>query len=115
MAATFKYKYDEIRAFNESAECFVKKKSEKAYLSFRKVIELCLEMEHYTKIIELCPKYGYFCEKAFNDTSKSEEYYNQADELRCRYNLPHTCVITSFDPNEYEKRVHEAQDLHFKV
>ncbi|KII63589.1 hypothetical protein RF11_16400 [Thelohanellus kitauei] len=61
-----------------------------------------------------CVEYGYTCEIEFRDTEKSDEFYKRADELRQLHKITHSCVITTFDSNNYKDDIANARKVRDK-
>ncbi|KII63280.1 hypothetical protein RF11_01887 [Thelohanellus kitauei] len=72
----------QLWAYEKSADIYIQIKSIKALFSFRKVIDYYLKKENINKAIERCAEYGHRCKNDLGDAQKSEEFYNQVDELR---------------------------------
>ncbi|KII71481.1 hypothetical protein RF11_11450 [Thelohanellus kitauei] len=71
--------------------------------------------EDINKAIQRCAEYGHHCRKDLSDAQKGEEFFNEADELRHKYILSHTCVRTLFDPSEFDEDLNKAYAEKIKV
>ncbi|KII70479.1 hypothetical protein RF11_08331 [Thelohanellus kitauei] len=100
-----------IAGYDQSAQCFMKIKSNKTFECFRKAIDVFIKHKKIHEAIEFCVDYGYKCQTVMGDASQSEYFYNKSDQLRLEYDISHTCVITKFDPGEFKGDIKEAIKL----
>ncbi|KII71691.1 hypothetical protein RF11_01588 [Thelohanellus kitauei] len=91
-----------IKTYKRSIPCFLRIRSTRAYDSFHSVVDCYLKDNQIQKAIEHCIKYGYVIRNVFWDRYRSREFYEQADYLRIRHQIPHRCAIREFDRNKYD-------------
>ncbi|KII74690.1 hypothetical protein RF11_11388 [Thelohanellus kitauei] len=72
------------------------------------IIDVFVKQWKINRAIEYCFVYGYKCLTEFYDIDKRDEFYNRGDELRVKHKISHVCVMTIFDPIEYENNIDQA-------
>ncbi|KII70403.1 hypothetical protein RF11_00188 [Thelohanellus kitauei] len=97
-----------IGRFEESAEMFHKIGSTRAFQCYQDAIDSAIK-EVIVCFVRICMEKGYKYEREFNDKNSSDLLYKMAEDLRHKYDIPHTCVLTEFDEDKYNAK--EANDL----
>ncbi|KII75156.1 hypothetical protein RF11_10450 [Thelohanellus kitauei] len=107
-AATYQKEHTDVIAwYEQSAECYLQIKDSRAFS--------CYQAEKIHKAIEYCVLNGYKCQTELGEKKKSSELYNKADKLRLKHNIPHTCVMTEFDPKQTDNTTQEAYICILKI
>ncbi|KII69816.1 hypothetical protein RF11_05920 [Thelohanellus kitauei] len=88
-----------FKRYNQAAKCFSKIKSNHIIVCYIYAVNVYLKNGEINRAIQFCVLYGYKCNIDLGDTSKSDVFYNKADELRYSHQLSHTCVMTKWEPS----------------
>ncbi|KII64168.1 hypothetical protein RF11_03223 [Thelohanellus kitauei] len=87
--------------YEKAAHLFLSIRSKRTYTCYQKMIDLYVKKGEINKAIQHWFVYGYKIQTKFRDMEKSAEFYDKGDELRQQHDLPHTCVITTYEPKKY--------------
>ncbi|KII72049.1 hypothetical protein RF11_05939 [Thelohanellus kitauei] len=90
-----------LRRYQQSANCFVKNNSKKAYASFQKVVDVYKKYNDIRLAIEHCVEYGYKCGTKFKDLYQRDVFFEQADKMQLEHHISHTCVMRQMDYSKY--------------
>ncbi|KII73023.1 hypothetical protein RF11_13582 [Thelohanellus kitauei] len=90
-----------IAGYEQSAKMILKINPKLAFKCFQK------QGSKY-RAIEKCFRFGHEIEIQTGNIKKSEQFYDQGDKFRKKYNINHRCGIYQFKPDDYTNNIKYA-------
>ncbi|KII75009.1 hypothetical protein RF11_14481 [Thelohanellus kitauei] len=90
-----------VLGYDEASQILYDIDESRAIECFQNSIDTYIKHGDINKAIQRCIQYGHSIKTETNETVKGDEFLAQAERLRAQHNIPHFCVITTFEKTEY--------------